>query len=397
MAENLHDRGLEVALVEKLPQVMPNSLDAEMAAYVHKTLIDHDVDLRLKDGVARFEKEDEGLAVILESGHRVSCDLAILSIGVSPDTQLGADAGLETGKTGGYVVNEHMQTNDPSIYAVGDAVETKNLVTGKPMLCALAGPANRQGRLAADHILGHDAAYRGSQATAICKVFDLTVAAAGLTTRACNAAGLANFSVHVGGASHATYYPGAGRLLIKLVFSPEEGRILGTQIVGTDGVDKRMDVLATAQRAGLTVFDLQHLELAYAPPYGSAKDPVNMVGFVASNHLDGEVPLAHWYEVLRRDPDRQAVLDCRTCEECSALPVDSALQIPLDEIHEHLEDLPKDKELLVTCATGTRSAYATRILLQNGFKARNVSGGANLYRMQKYLAEGEEFPPGQGK
>jgi len=398
MAENLRDRGLEVTLVEKLSQVMPASLDPEMAAHVHRTLRQRGVELRLQNGVTAFEKgrEEGRLNVRLERGDTLPCDLAILSIGVRPDTQLGADAGLAIGERGGYVVNEQMQTNDPCIYAVGDAVETMNLTSGYPMLCALAGPANRQGRLAADHIVGKDVAYRGSQATAICKVFDLTVAAFGLTTARCNELGIPNYSVHVAGASHATYYPGAGRLLIKVVFGAGDGRILGGQIVGTDGVDKRADVLATAQRAGMTVYDLQHLELAYAPPYGSAKDPINMVGFVAVNHLEGDIPLAYWNEVESIDPQRQVVLDVCTAPERSQISIPGSIHVPLDSLRECLDEVPRDKELLVHCRAGGRSAYATRILLQNGFRARNVDGGMNLYSIRHFLAEGTSMPPGRG-
>lgn len=398
MVENLHERGLKVTLVETLPQVMGLSLDAEMAAHVHRTLRQHGVDLRLKSGVTGFEKSDGGkrLAATLDSGERIVCDLAILSIGVRPDTRLGADAGLAVGERGGYVVNAQMQTNDPAIYAVGDAVETVNLVSGRPMVCALAGPANRQGRLAADHIMGKNVAYRGSQATAICKVFDLTVAAVGMTTRLCIETGIANLSVHVAGASHATYYPGAGTMLIKVVFSPDDGRILGAQIVGTDGVDKRMDVLATAQRAGMTVRDLEHLELSYAPPYGSAKDPVNMVGFVAGDHLDGDVPLAYWDEVESLDPERQVVLDVRMAAERSRTSIAGSIHVPLDDLAGSLGKIPRDKEILVHCAAGGRSGFATRILRQNGFAARNVDGGMNLYAIRQFLAEGESMPPGRG-
>lgn len=384
MLENLDERGIRVTLVEKLPQVMPG-LDPEMAAYVHKTLLDHRVTLRLADGVSGFEREKGKLRVRLESGDAVPCDMVVMSIGVRPQTRLGREAGLDLGPRGGFLVNEHMQTSDPLIYAIGDAAETRHIVSDKPVLIALAGPANRQGRLVADHIHGRPAAYRGSQGTAICKVFDLAVGGTGLSAAACAREGIAHHCVHVNPSHHSSYYPGAVPVVIKLVYAPADGRLLGAQVLGQEGVDKRIDVLATALRAQMTVFDLEHLELAYAPPYGSARDPVNVAGFVAANALRGDSPLAHWEEVESRDPARQAILDVRNADERAADAIEDSVHIPLDELRDRLATLPRDREWLVHCAGGLRSHLAVRILLQNGYSARNLSGGMQLRAMRRYL------------
>jgi NADPH-dependent 2,4-dienoyl-CoA reductase/sulfur reductase-like enzyme/rhodanese-related sulfurtransferase len=385
MVENLAERGIRVTLVEKLPQVMP-ALDPEIAAYIHKELLDHGAVLRLADGVTEFNRENERLRVRLESGNTVECDMAVLSIGVRPQTRLGREAGLALGTRGGFLVNEHMQTSDPLIYAIGDAAETRHIVSDQPVLIALAGPANRQGRLVADHLHGSPAAYRGSQGTAICKVFDLAVGGTGLSAAACVREGIAHHCVHVNPSHHSGYYPGAVPVIIKLVYAPSDGRLLGAQVVGMEGVDKRIDVLATALRARMTVFDLEHLELAYAPPYGSARDPVNVAGFVAANALRGDAPIAHWDEADTLDPARQAILDVRNPDERDAEAIEGSVHIPLDELRERLSILPRDREWLVHCAGGLRSYLAVRILLQNGYTARNLSGGMQLRAMRRYLS-----------
>ncbi len=391
MAENLKRRGLGVLLVERLPQVMP-FLDPEMAEEVHQALERNGVQLRLGTSVAEFAPAGARIEARLDNGEKHCSDLVILSVGVRPNVRLGRDAGLAVGPAGGYSVDSFMRTNDPDIYAVGDAVETPSLVTGKPGLFVLAGPANRQGRLAADHIFAEDAGaaaaaesaagYRGSQGTAIARIFDRTAACVGLSEAACRREGIACESVYAIAQSHAGYFPGAQPMLLKLVFSPAGGAIFGAQIVGgNEGVDKRIDVLATAQRARMTVFDLEHLELAYAPPYGSAKDPVNMLGFIAADALRGHCPLGRWEDVEAQKGGTM-VLDVRMAQERKMAAVPESLHIPLDDLRGAMDRLPKDREILVHCAGGQRSYYATRILRQNGFNAKNLPGGMRVYSLR---------------
>jgi NADPH-dependent 2,4-dienoyl-CoA reductase/sulfur reductase-like enzyme/peroxiredoxin family protein/rhodanese-related sulfurtransferase/TusA-related sulfurtransferase len=386
MAEALRGRGLEVAIVELAGQVF-NAIDPEMASPIHQQLQAHGVTLRLGQGVAAFEDSADVLTVRLSGGDSLPCDLAILAIGVRPEVKLAREAGLEIGPTGGIAVDEHMRTSDANIYAVGDAAEVRNFVTNQPALVPLAGPANRQGRIAADNIAGRASAYKNTQGTAICKVFDLAVGMTGLSEKTLKKSGIAYEKVYVHPSSHASYYPGASAISLKLLFAPD-GKILGAQAVGTDGVDKRIDVLAVALRAGLTVYDLENLELSYAPPYGSAKDVVNYAGFVAANALRGDVKLWHWDDVrgmgslpvwVSPASHAQMLLDVRTPAEVEAGTIPGAKNIPLDDLRSRLAELPRDQEILAFCQVGLRGYLACRILSQNGFACRNLSGGYKTY------------------
>lgn len=377
MAEALRQRKCGVTLVELAPQVM-GPADPEMVSILHQELELHGVDLRLKTSVTSFEETDKGLRVSLSSGEVVETGLVILAIGVKPETGLAVAAGLELGPRGGIRVDDHMRTCDANIYAVGDAVEVVDFMTGAPALVPLAGPANRQGRIAADNILGRTARYKKTQGTAICKVFNLAIGMTGLSEKAAKRAGVKYEKVYVHGASHASYYPGAASLSMKMLFDPETGKVLGAQAVGADGVDKRMDVLAVAIRAGLTVYDLEEMELSYAPPYGSAKDPVNYAGFVAANVLRGDVRLCHVEEVLQPEPDFK-LLDVSEPEEVAAGTIPGAINIPLGQLRERLGALSKEKEYVVFCKVGLRGYVACRILQQHGFSCRNLSGGLLTY------------------
>lgn len=375
MAENLHDLGIDIAVVEMANQVMA-PLDYAMAAIVHQQLIEKKVDLRLEDGVSRFEETAEGILVHLRSGKQIATDLVILSIGVRPETKLAKEAGLSIGSLGGIAVNDYMQTSDPDIYALGDAVEILNPVTGKPALIPLAGPANKQGRIVADNIvLGNRETYKGTIGTSIAKVFDLTVAAAGANAKLLKREGIAYQSSYTHSASHAGYYPGAVPMSIKILFSPEDGKLLGAQIVGFDGVDKRIEMLAQViQRQG-TVYDLTELEQAYAPPYSSAKDPVNMAGYVAENILSKKVEIIGWRDIAQLNSET-ILVDVRTVDEYSLGSIPGAINIPVDELRSRLSELPKNKPIVVTCAVGLRGYLAYRILIQHGYNdVRNLSGG----------------------
>ncbi len=374
-------RGLRVTLVEKLTHVM-GIADPEMTTPLQEELVRNGVDLRLGTTVEAFRAEGDRMVACLSGGGTLPLDLAILAIGVKPDIRLAREAGLEMGPTGGIKVDARMRTSDPAIWAVGDAVEVQDLVLGTPALIPLAGPANRQGRIAADAILGRPCAYKHSQGTAICKVFDLAFAMTGATERQLVRCGHPYRRIYVYPADHATYYPGANPLALKLLFEPGSGRILGAQAVGKAGVDKRMDVLATAIRAGMTVFDLEDAELCYAPPFGSAKDAVNMAGFAAANVLRGDVEL--WEpEELAALGAGQALVDVRTHQEFAQGTLPGALLAPVDELRERLEDLPRDKELLLFCQAGLRGYIAARLLSQHGFRVRNLSGGYRRYLMWK--------------
>ena len=319
------------------------------------------------------------MRVHLSSGDTVFCSTVILAVGVRPDSKLAKEAGLTIGSRGGIVVDEHMQTSDPDIFAVGDAVEVEDYVGGFASLVPLAGPANRQGRIAADNIMGLVSKYRKTQGTGICKVFDLAVGMTGLSEKTLKRLGKPYDKVYVHPASHATYYPGASQISLKLIFDPENGKVLGAQATGSAGVDKRIDVLATAVRAGMTVRDLADLELAYAPPYGSAKDPINYAGFVAANVLDGHAKICHVEDVL--DPaEKQLLVDVRTRAEVEAGTISGAINIPVDQLRSRLSELPKNKELLVFCQVGLRGYIACRILSQNGFNCRNLTGGYKTFK-----------------
>lgn len=375
MAENLHDLGIQVDVVEMANQVMA-PLDFSMAAIVHRQLTDKGVGLHLEDGVSRFEEKDGGVTVHLRSGKQITTDMVLLSIGVRPETKLAKDAGLAIGERGGITVNDYMQTSDADIYALGDAVEVRHLVTGQPALIPLAGPANKQGRIVADNIVfGNKEKYPGSIGTSIAKVFDLTVAAAGANAKLLQRNNIPYISSYTHGASHAGYYPGAVPLSIKILFAPENGKLLGAQIVGFNGVDKRIEMLAQVIQRGGTVHDLTELEHAYAPPYSSAKDPVNMAGFVAENILNKKSRIIQWRELAELPADTIRI-DVRTHDEYKLGTIPGFINIPVDELREHLDELPKEKPIVVTCAVGLRGYLAYRILVQNGFKhVRNLSGG----------------------
>lgn len=375
MAENLYDLGIQVDVVEMANQVMA-PLDFSMAAIVHRQLTDKGVGLHLEDGVSRFEEKDGGVTIHLRSGKQIATDMVLLSIGVRPETKLAKDAGLAIGERGGIAVNDYMQTSDADIYALGDAVEVRHLVTGQPALIPLAGPANKQGRIVADNIVfGNKKKYPGSIGTSIAKVFDLTVAAAGANAKLLQQNNIPYISSYTHGASHAGYYPGAVPLSIKILFAPENGKLLGAQIVGFNGVDKRIEMLAQVIQRGGTVHDLAELEHAYAPPYSSAKDPVNMAGFVAENILNKKSRIIQWRELAELPADTIRI-DVRTHDEYKLGTIPGFINIPVDELREHLDELPKEKPIVVTCAVGLRGYLAYRILVQNGFKhVRNLSGG----------------------
>ena len=376
IAENLQDRGVEVTIIEMLDQVMA-PIDYEMAAMVHQHLDFKHVRLALGDGLKSIGA-DSPLNVTLQSGKTVGTDMVILSVGVRPETTLAKEAGLKLGARGTVTVNEHMQTSNKDIYAIGDAVETRNLISGKEVNLPLAGPASKQARITADNIAGRNVSFKGVQGTSIVKVFDLTVASTGLNSKQLNNLGLPFKDVIIHASNHAGYYPGASPLAFKLLFSPE-GKIYGAQLVGLEGVDKRVDVIATAIRAGMSVFDLEELELAYAPPFGSARDPINIIGFAASNILRGDLETIDWDEVDKLDRDKNVFLDVRNPEELAIGMIEGALNIPLGEIRQRMNEIPRSKRVVVYCQVGQRGYFATRILKQNGFNVVNLSGGFKTY------------------
>lgn len=372
MAENLVHRGLSVTVVEMLNQVMP-PLDPEMAKPVQEHLEKHGVKVALGDGVEGFESQAGQLVVTTKSGVRHAGDLVILAIGVRPETELAKAAGLELGGRGGIRVNEQMRTSDPNIWAVGDAVEVKDVVTGEWTLIPLAGPANREGRIAADGICGRDSRFRGVQGTAICGVFGLAVASTGASEKSLRRAGITDYDkVYLHPANHVGYYPGAKPIHLKLLFRKSDGRILGAQAVGEAGVDRRIDVIATAIQFHGTVFDLEESELSYAPQFGGAKDPVNYAGMIAANSLRGDHPLADWKELL---PGSAMLVDVRDPDEFEEGHLPGAVNLPLNELRARLDELPRDRELWLYCRVGQRGYYATRLLLQHGFRAKNLPGG----------------------
>ena len=377
MAENLKIRGLDVSLVEMAPQVM-DALDPEMAALIHQELRQQGIKLYLGemvDGLTAGPK----VKVHLASQKELDADLVILAIGVRPEVKLARDAGLEIGTRGGIITNPSLQTTDPDIYAVGDAIEVKNPLHEEQVIVPLAGPANKQGRIAADHIQGRDVEYRGSMGTAIVKVFDLAAGSVGSNEKSLKARNVPYHSCIVHPLSHAGYYPGGSLLSIKLLFDPQ-GKILGGQVVGAGGVDKRIDVLATAMHFGGTVWDLTKLEHAYAPPFSSAKDPVNMAGFVAGNILSADVATINWDQIQDLDPEQSFILDVREPEEYEAGHIPGSTLVPLNSLREHLDELPRDKEIIVYCRVGLRAYLGARILMQHGFeKVKNLSGGYITY------------------
>jgi NADPH-dependent 2,4-dienoyl-CoA reductase/sulfur reductase-like enzyme/rhodanese-related sulfurtransferase len=385
MVENLCRFGMDVAVVEMLDQLMPPA-DPEMVAPIEAELRRRNVSLRLADGVAAIEQGGPfGLTVVTGRGERLPADIVIAATGVKPDVALARAAGLEIGALGGIVVDEHMRTSDPAIWAIGDAVEVDDFVTHQPVLVALAGPAVRQARIAADAICGRKSRYRGTQGTAVVGLFGFTLAMTGGSEKNLRRRGVPCEKVYVHAPDHAAYYPGAQTLALKLLFSPQDGRILGAQAVGHSGVEKRIDVLAMALQHGATVYDLEEAELCYAPQYGSAKDPVNMAGFVAANVLRGDVALAHWTElkVPSAAADGPLVLDVRNPTEVAAARVPGSTAIPLGELRQRIGELPRDREIWVHCAAGQRAYYACRILAQHGLQARNLSGGMKTFQSMK--------------
>jgi NADPH-dependent 2,4-dienoyl-CoA reductase/sulfur reductase-like enzyme/rhodanese-related sulfurtransferase len=384
MVENLSRRGITVTLLELTDQVMPPA-DPEMVVPIQEELKRQGVDLRLGNAVVAFEPgANDTISVVAQHDERFAADLVILAVGVRPDVELARQAGLEIGPTGGIRVDDQMRTSDANIFAVGDAVEVRNFVTGRPTLIPLAGPANRQGRVAADVICGRPAHFRGSQGTAVVGVFDLTLAMTGETEKSLRTAGIAFEKSYIHAMHHASYYPGAERMSLKLLFSPDSGRVLGAQAVGRAGVDKRIDVIAMAIQMKATVFDLEEAELCYAPQYGSAKDPVNLAGFVAANILRGDVHVGHWsdWKWQQGVGDAPLTLDVRPTAAVAAEAIPGTIRIPFGELRARLGELPRDREIWVHCVVGQTSYNAVRLLAQHGFNVRNLSGGITSYKLE---------------
>lgn len=382
MAHNLCERGIQVSIVEVLDQVL-NPLDYEMASFVHHHLRQKGINLYLDNGLQAIKKEGDKTEIILNNGKKIQTDIVILSIGVKPSVELVKKAGLEIGSSGGIIVNKNLQTDDEKIYAIGDAIEVKDFINGNPAIIPLAGPANKQGRIVAANICGRKESYTGTQGTAIAKVYDMTVATTGNNEKQLRESNIQYQISYTNSNNHASYYPGAESMWIKIIFTPNEGKLLGAQIVGYEGVDKRVDVLATAIRHGLTVYDLQELELAYAPPYGSAKDPVNMAGYVAGNILDSLMEVMHWDQIDDLS-DEVIFLDVRERIETKFGKIEGSINIPLNKLRNNLDQLDRNKEVIIYCAVGLRGYIAYRILQANGFKKiKNLSGGYSLYASVK--------------
>ena len=381
LAENFVRRGIATTVVEKNEQIL-TPFDKEMTTPIVQELADKGVTLLLGQSAESLEQTADGLVVCLNSGQRLPAQLVVFGVGVRPENKLAVDAGLEVGLRGGIRINEFLQSNDPDIYAVGDAVEVKDFVSGDPIQVPLAGPANRQGRIAADNIFGRAVRYRGTQGTAIVGVFDKTAAMTGASEKVLRSSQRPFRKIYIHPVHHAGYYPGAEGMSLKLLFDPQSGRILGAQAVGGAGVDKRIDVLAVAIQAGMTVFDLEEMELAYAPQYGSAKDPINMAGFVAGGLLRGDHPQVDVESVLATPADDQPfLLDVRTPQEFASGHIPGALNIPVDDLRSRLGELLRDRKIAAYCQVGQRGYLATRILLQAGFSATNVGGGYKTYKL----------------
>lgn len=376
MAESLAKKGLTVTLIEKAPHVLP-PLDEEMAAFVQSELVKNDINVITGQSAQLFKHQ--GQVIVLEDGSELESDVTILSVGVQPENDLAKNAGIELGLRGGILVDEHYQTNQPDIYAVGDAIVVKNQITGQDALISLANPANRQGRQVADIIAGQARENKGSIGTAIVRAFGLAAASTGLSERVARQTFEDVAVVHTSGNDHAGYYPGATSITLKLVFNPKTGAIYGAQAVGQKGVDKRIDILATAIKGGLTIFDLPELEFTYAPPFGSAKDPVNMIGYAATNLAEGTSDSIQWYELNDELANGKVLLDVRTASEVASGRFPDAVVIPLDDLRARLGELDKKKDYIVSCHSGLRSYIAERILKQNGFKVANLDGAYSLY------------------
>lgn len=391
MAENLHQLGYAVTIVEKASQVMP-AVDAPIAAVVQKTLKNHNINIILNQSVTKFTTQNDELDIQLSDGSNLSCDFAVLSIGVKPNTELAASAQVELGKAGGILVNEYMQTLQTDIYAVGDVIEFKNPISGISSCCYLAGPANRQARLCADNmVLGHHHPYHGAIGTAIAKVFNLTVGSTGLSEQYLLKNNISYLTSITHPFSHATYYPESKQMSIKINFDPKSGKLIGAQVVGEDGVDKRLDLLASVISRGGNVMELTEIEHAYAPPYSSAKDPVAYAGYVAENILLKRFFPIQWHELQRIIStqgwqDDYLLIDVRSAMEVKNGAIEGAVNYPVDELREFLDDIPKDKTIIIYCAVGLRGYIASRILLQSGFdKVLNLSGGYKTYQLMKNL------------
>lgn len=376
MAENLVEKGLKVTLIEMQNQVMA-PLDYEMAAIVHNHLREKGVQLILEDGVTSFA--DQGEVIVLSSGEKVKTDMTLMSIGVKPENKLALDAGLNVGERGGIQVNDFLQTNDESIYAIGDVIEVRDYVSEQPAMIPLAGPANHQGRIVANNIYGKKERYKGTLGTSVAKVFDLTVATTGNNEKLLKQQRKAYDVLHIHPASHAGYYPNAHPIALKVIFSKATGEIFGAQAVGMDGVDKRIDVIATAILGKLTVYQLADLELAYAPPYSSAKDPVNMAGYVAENMKENRVETVQWHEIDQLVHDGGVLIDVRGPNGFATGSIPGSINIPLNDIRDRMNEIPKDKTIYVTCRSGIDAYIATRILKENGYKAKNVDGAWLTY------------------
>ncbi|WP_315082277.1 CoA-disulfide reductase [uncultured Clostridium sp.] len=384
MAENLHDKGINITLVEASDQVMA-PIDIEMASIIHDHLIDKNVELILKDGVESFE--NQGKKIVLKSGRKIDTDMIILSIGVKPETKIAKESGIELNERDAIIVDKYMKTSDSSIFALGDAVEVMDFVNKKPTMIPLAWPANRQGRLVANNILGKNEEYKGSLGSSVAKVFDYTVAATGNNEKTLRRLGIDYKAIHIHPGSSAGYYPGSFPIAIKMLFDPKNGKIFGAQAVGMSGVEKRIDILATAIKGNFTVFDLQDIEICYAPPYNSAKDPVNMLGYYASNIIEGIVDTIQWDEIDTINKNNSIILDIREEFELVTGKFDNSINIPLGVLRDRLNEIPKDKHIYVTCQVGLRGYVACRILKQHGINCANIDGGLKTYMYVKRAEE----------
>jgi NADPH-dependent 2,4-dienoyl-CoA reductase/sulfur reductase-like enzyme/rhodanese-related sulfurtransferase len=381
LAENLMRRGLETTVVELQDQLLP-PFDKEMTTPILDSLKANRVNVLLGESADAFEQSDKGLVVRLKSGQCLSAQLVILGVGVRPENKLAVEASLEVGPRGGIQVNDLLQTSDPDIYAAGDAIQIQDFVLGSPTQIPLGGPANRQGRIAADNIFGRNSKYRGTQGTAILGIFKMTAAMTGASEKSLVRTKTPYQKIYVHPGNHASYYPGVDLMTLKLLYSPDSGRVLGAQAVGGEGVDKRIDVLSVAIQAGMTVYDLEEMELAYAPQYGSAKDPVNMAGFVAAGKLRGDQPQLE-VETLLATPESQRplLIDVRTPEEFAHGGIPNSINIPIDQLRRRLLEIPPDSQVGCYCLVGQRGYLATRILIQNGFAAANLNGGLKTYQL----------------
>ena len=399
VAENLREMGIDVAVVQRPDHVLP-PLDREMAADVHHCLRSHGIELILSDALVSISAGD-CLKAVLRSGRELEADMIVVALGVVPETHLAKEAGLELGVKGSIVVDEHLRTSDPDIYAVGDAIQVRNYVTGQPANIALAGPANKQGRIAADNIAGIDSVFKGSLGSSVIKIFDMTVATTGINEKQAKDSGIRYDKVYTYSASHASYYPGGRNMSVKTIFDPEDGRVLGAQIVGYDGVEKRMDVIATAIHGGMTVEDLAELNLTYAPPFSSAKDPVNYAGFVACNVMEGRIEQCFWDEMddLAED-EGNFLVDVRSEREYGEGHIEGSLNIPVDSIRQRIGEIPRDKKIVLICHSALRSYIAGRILVQKGYRCCHLAGGYRLYSSvikDKCAGSPEDYPCGMKK